>query len=177
MSRSSRRRPPGGSEVCALALLCLSLVAPAAARAGDCDRFHDPRYVYEAEIVEVIDGDTIVADIDLGFRIWLRHESLRLWGVDTPEVRGAEKAAGLEVRDLVASWLPVGQKTLIRTLEDNVGGDRTGSLHRYLVVVCPEGWSESVNARLLREGLAELSTGSKKELAEAIAFFGLSEAE
>jgi len=71
--------------------------------AGDCSNPHDPRYVYAAEVVRVYDGDTIYMDIDLGFRMWLREEPLRLWGIDTPEVRGEDKEAGIAVRDLVAS--------------------------------------------------------------------------
>ena len=135
------------------------------ARANDCSNPHDPRYVYAAEVVRVYDGDTIYMDIDLGFRMWLREEPLRLWGIDTPEVRGDDKEAGIAVRDLVASWIPEGTETIIRTLKDKDGEDRTGSFHRYLAIICPEGWSESVNARLLREGHAQISARSAKDRA------------
>lgn len=140
--------------------------------AGDCSSHHDPRYVYSAEIVEVYDGDTVTVDIDLGFRMWLRDEPLRLWGVDTPEVRGTEKPEGLRVQVLVRSWLPVGEHALIRTLKAKDGGDRTGTFHQYPVMICSDGWSESVNPRLLREGHAELSTNAERERAEIVAYFG-----
>ncbi|MCE6966950.1 thermonuclease family protein, partial [Cereibacter sphaeroides] len=42
-------------------------------------------YLYRADIVRVIDGDTVVADIDLGFSMWLRDQRLRLFGIDAPE--------------------------------------------------------------------------------------------
>ena len=41
-------------------------------------------YIYQATCTRVVDGDTIDADIDLGFRM-LRRERLRLLGIDTPE--------------------------------------------------------------------------------------------
>ena len=41
-------------------------------------------YTCKAKIVRVIDGDTVVADIDLGFRTWLHGEHLRLYGIDAP---------------------------------------------------------------------------------------------
>lgn len=43
-----------------------------------------PDYTYRAELLRVIDGDTIEVRIDLGFSCW--HVcTLRLDGVDTPE--------------------------------------------------------------------------------------------
>lgn len=39
---------------------------------------------YEATLVRVIDGDTIVVDIDLGFRVTSR-QPVRLYGINTPE--------------------------------------------------------------------------------------------
>lgn len=42
-------------------------------------------YIYRAEIIRIIDGDIVVAGIDLGFIVWLRRERLRLFGVDATE--------------------------------------------------------------------------------------------
>ena len=41
-------------------------------------------YEYNCKIVRVIDGDSIVVDIDLGFGLWIHGESIRLFGVDCP---------------------------------------------------------------------------------------------
>ena len=46
-------------------------------------------YYYRAQLKRVIDGDTIVADIDLGLRIWAHDQKIRLLDIDTPE-RGDE---------------------------------------------------------------------------------------
>jgi len=59
-------------------------------------------YVYEARVVYVTDGDTVRADIDLGFRMTARL-TLRIRDLDTPEIyrpsSEAEKVAGTNARD------------------------------------------------------------------------------
>jgi len=50
-------------------------------------------YIRDAELVRLIDGDTAVLNVDLGFDIWVK-KTVRLLGVDTPEVRGVESLAG-----------------------------------------------------------------------------------
>jgi len=42
-------------------------------------------YQYKTIIKRVIDGDTVVVDVDLGFFTWLRDLPIRLHGIDTPE--------------------------------------------------------------------------------------------
>lgn len=163
--------------VAAVTLAFVAAMPAEALAANDCERFHDPRYVFKAYIRKIYDGDTINVDIDLGFRVWLYKEPLRLWGIDTPEVRGASKEAGIAVRDLVRSWVPEGTEVLIRTLKSNEGVDRTGSFHRYLAVICPLGWSESVNARLLREGKAEIDATTKRERKEILKYYRWDEGE
>ena len=64
----------------ALACTLFSNPANAASPTPDCEP-----YLCKAEIVRVIDGTTVVADIDLGFRTWLRDEHLHLNRIDTPE--------------------------------------------------------------------------------------------
>ena len=39
-------------------------------------------YEYNCKIVRVIDGDSILIDIDLGFSHWIHGESIRLYGVE-----------------------------------------------------------------------------------------------
>ena len=55
-------------------------------------------YVYRARILRAIDGDTVEAEMDLGFSVRITKK-LRLYGIDTPEMRGEEKQAGKEARD------------------------------------------------------------------------------
>ena len=44
-------------------------------------------YQYKAKITRIIDGDTVDCDIDLGFKVILAKQRIRLYGIDTPESR------------------------------------------------------------------------------------------
>ena len=61
----------------------------------------DKPYVYDAKIVRIIDGDTFDFEIDLGFSIHVK-ERMRLYGVNTPEIRGPERQEGLKVKKYVS---------------------------------------------------------------------------
>ena len=52
-------------------------------------------YFYKAVITSVYDGDTCTVDIDLGLSTWIRGEKVRLYRSNAPELRGAEREAGL----------------------------------------------------------------------------------
>ena len=77
----------------------------------------DP-YIYRIrEIHKVVDGDTIDADIDLGFDISLTKR-IRLAGVDTPESRTAdanEKKYGLESKEWLKHRCECAKNILIKT--------------------------------------------------------------
>ena len=58
-------------------------------------------YKYNAEIVRVVDGDTVDAMVDLGFKIFKKIR-IRLYGINTPETRTRdleEKKRGLAAKD------------------------------------------------------------------------------
>jgi len=66
-------------------------------------------YVYNAKLLRVIDGDTVDALIDLGFDTWVKKR-IRLYGIDTPEVRTRDKeekkkgvAAKERLKEILAS--------------------------------------------------------------------------
>lgn len=44
----------------------------------------EPVYIYKAKVSNIVDGDTIDVELDLGFRITTRQR-VRLYGVNTPE--------------------------------------------------------------------------------------------
>ena len=78
-------------------------------------------YKYNAKIRRWIDGDTVVLDVDLGFRI--QHKiHVRLFGLDAPEVRGAEKESGKVVRDFCDDAWPPGFDVQL----DSRGTDKYG---------------------------------------------------
>lgn len=58
---------------------------------------------YRARPTRVVDGDTIDVLIDVGFDIAFSAR-LRVLGVDTPEMRGDEREAGLIAKTFVEDW-------------------------------------------------------------------------
>ena len=60
-------------------------------------------YTYGATLWRVIDGDTIIARVDLCFRTWIR-QTFRLRGIDTPEITCA---VGLKAKSEVKARLPL----------------------------------------------------------------------
>ena len=107
-------------------------------------------YIYKAEITRVIDGDTVEADIDLGFNTWRRGEHLRLARIDAPEVKGDERKAGLASKAALAKRIE-GRELFICTIKDE-----QGKFGRYLVEIYDGPENENVNDWMVREGLAEL---------------------
>lgn len=96
-------------------------------------------YEYRAAVEDVHDGDTIRVTIDLGFSIKQEHVTLRLYGINAPELRTRNAAgvlvdnpAGVAARDFLASLIPVGSQVYLRTVKD-----RTEKYGRYLSNVWP----------------------------------------
>jgi micrococcal nuclease len=51
-------------------------------------------YLYKVRLSGLYDADTIHVDVDLGFGVWLEHQTLRLYGIDAWEMRGEERPKG-----------------------------------------------------------------------------------
>ena len=60
-------------------------------------------FIYAANLIKIIDGDTIDAEIDLGFSTFVKKR-IRFLGIDAPETRTRdleEKQAGLKAKSRV----------------------------------------------------------------------------
>ncbi|MBW1809344.1 MAG: thermonuclease family protein, partial [Deltaproteobacteria bacterium] len=79
---------------------------------------------YPAELLRVIDGDTITVRIDLGFKTF-REETIRLRGIDTPELRTEE---GKEARQFVVEALETVKGLVVRTYKTDVYGRYVGDV-------------------------------------------------
>ena len=80
-------------------------------------------YEYNAKVLRVYDGDTIRVDLDLGFGIWMQNQSIRFKGINTPELRGDSKEAGIVSRDRVIELLDgAGNECVIKTSKDKQTG-------------------------------------------------------
>jgi micrococcal nuclease len=87
-------------------------------------------YFYKAKVTNVYDGDTITVDIDLGFNVILRNQKIRLFGINTPEIRGLERESGL----ISKKWLKekvLGKEIVLESIKDKTGkyGRILGILH------------------------------------------------
>jgi len=106
-------------------------------------------YTYRAYVMEVLDGDTFRAAVDLGFK-FTTVQDLRLRGIDAPVIQGAE---GRRAKAFVESWLKDNQGVvLVRTVKSD-------KYDRYLAdVFLPDGAeggkTRYLNQELLDEGLA-----------------------
>ena len=113
------------------------------------------RYVYAAKCVKVIDGDTLDLDIDLGFHVIIRQR-VRLRGIDTPELRGPDKARAEKARDEVACYA-MDVDLIIRTERD-----KTDKYGRMLADVWVDELVTSLSDHLVGRGLARRYDGGKR---------------
>lgn len=101
-------------------------------------------YVHNARVIRVVDGDTVDLSIDLG---WGHHKEdrIRLFGINAPEKRGAEKEAGMAASAELKRILPYQTDVRIESLglEDAFGRsistiyrrDDRLNVNRYMVEV------------------------------------------
>jgi micrococcal nuclease len=77
-------------------------------------------YTYNATVTDVYDGDTITVDIDLGLKIWVKKEKIRLARIDAPEIRGNQRKEGLKSRNYLRRRV-MGREITLITLKDKKG--------------------------------------------------------
>lgn len=112
------------------------------------------RFHYSADITGVYDGDSVTAILDLGLNIAIHKAKLRLYGINTPEMRGGTletKAKAVLARDFVRERI-LGKTVLVHTV-------KKGKYGRYLATIWEidgEGdpLPESLNDALIRLGHA-----------------------
>ena len=92
-------------------------------------------YQYKAFIKNVVDGDTLEIDIDLGLYVWIHGEKIRLYGINTPEVFGVKKDSaewklGNKASVFVKQVLKEKDEIIVETVKD-----KREKYGRYLAVV------------------------------------------
>jgi micrococcal nuclease len=116
-------------------------------------------YIRNAICYNVVDGDTIDINTDLGYHIWYKQR-VRLNGLDTPETRTKnllEKEAGLKVEQYIKSLI-LDQEITIKSIKDD-----KAKFGNYLVEIYLEDGTH-LNQHLLDIGFARLYEGEKKEI-------------
>ncbi len=113
-------------------------------------------YIFNAKVINVVDGDTIDVSIDLGFSIH-SHQRVRLAGIDTAELnspdsekRGLAQRAKLYLQNSILD-----RDVVIETYKVDKYG-------RYLADVFLNG--ECTNQKLLDENLAVYYDGGKRNV-------------
>lgn len=124
-------------------------------------------YEYNATVTEVVDGDTIVIDIDLGFDVMFTNQKVRLLGIDTPESRTSdkvEKVFGVASKDFVKKFVAgCKSKVIIRTHisegTDDSGREKFG---RLLGEIVNPDTKEVLNEQLISKNYAVRYMGENK---------------
>ena len=105
-------------------------------------------YRYNAELIRVIDGDTIEANVDLGFYT-RKRVTIRLYGIDTPETRTKdleEKEKGIAAKERLQDLLSDDKFILV-----SQGLDKYGRCLADVII----STGENANLILLYEGHAK----------------------
>ena len=120
-------------------------------------------FVYNCKLERVIDGDGFVlTEIDLGFKVKLANQSVRMAGIDTPESRInikrqperiPEKKLGLQAKERLKELLTGNIK--IKSLG-------RGKYGRLFAIPYDEDGND-ICAKLIEEGLAAPYWGGKKK--------------
>lgn len=110
-------------------------------------------YEYRVKkLMNVIDGDTIDVDIDLGFDISLARR-VRMAGIDTPESRTtdkAEKVLGLESKEYLKKMMKDAKTIVIKTeLPDS--SEKYGRILGWVYI---DGATKSINEQMIEDGYA-----------------------
>jgi len=74
-------------------------------------------YEYTIRVTRIVDGDTVDAEIDLGFNVRTKKR-IRLYGIDTPESRTrnkAEKKRGLAAKQRLQELLEEAEVVRLRS--------------------------------------------------------------
>tara|TARA_R100000234_G_C5002641_1_gene181061 strand:- start:1965 stop:2363 length:399 start_codon:yes stop_codon:yes gene_type:complete len=122
-------------------------------------------YTYNAKAVKVVDGDTIDAEIDLGFDIKIKKR-IRLAGINAPESRTrnlAEKKMGLASKKRLKEMLEgCANEFELESKELGKYGRVLGRLHISTLSGRDTITKVCVNDRLIEEGYAVEYDGGKR---------------
>ena len=112
-------------------------------------------YYVDNTQVTIVDGDTVRAQLDLGFD--LRYNAdVRLRGVDTPETRLiAQRAAGNKAKAFVSRWFSDNTKKTCRSFSwDKYGGRILGDFY--------DANGVSLSETIIKAGYGRPYNGEKK---------------
>lgn len=116
--------------------------------------------IYDCLLDRVIDGDTIVVDIHLGFDIWMKGQHIRINGIDTPESRTSDKIEqmfGILSKERVIELLTVKREHKI-LIDPHNDRDKYGRILGDIIL----SDTETLSSILIKEHLAVHYGGKSK---------------
>lgn len=113
-------------------------------------------YEYRCKVIRVIDGDTLALAVDLGCDVTV-NMTVRLYGINCPEMHGESKAAGEAARAFTRLWVmgmaDADEWLILRTYKD-----KREKYGRYLGTILPlDANQRSLNGSLLDAEHAEVA--------------------
>ena len=121
-------------------------------------------YNYKINLLRVVDGDTIDAEIDLGFDVSVKKR-IRFMGINTPESRTKdleEKARGLAAKDRVKQLLEGCENITLKSHGVGKFGRCLGEIMLDMVDGSDKLTLVSLNELLIKEGHAKEYHGGKR---------------
>ncbi len=111
-----------------------------------------PNYTYPAELVRVVDGDTVRLKVSMGFYTYT-EQNFRLLDINTPEIRGEERPDGLVAKQYVIDiFADAGNKCMVLSKKH---GKYRWLADIYLSLDDDKNYSLNLNKHLVLKGLAE----------------------
>ncbi len=105
-------------------------------------------YEYVANTIRVVDGDTVEAEVDLGFGI-VASFMFRLYEINAPEMRGPGKDKGKKAKEHLQSLVNKHEPLVVKTIKD-----KQGKYGRYLAILLSQEGSLNLNALMVADGHA-----------------------
>ncbi len=119
-------------------------------------QFPQRDYIYDAQLIRVLDGDTVEVKLDLGCDIRIDPMKLRMAGINAKDKRTVKgKAAIAYLQDL----FPNGSQVRVETIKDSK--EKYG---RYLGILHHPSLTRNVNAEMVAQGLVEPYNGVGKAI-------------
>lgn len=110
-------------------------------------------YEYNAVLLRIIDGDTVVVQLDMGCDVGLRM-TMRLNGIDAPEKNTEEGKAAIA---WLESKIPLRASVAVKTFKD-----KKEKYGRYRADLFLLGDATTLNLQMVEAGHAKLYAGGKR---------------
>ena len=110
----------------------------------------EQRFYYKAQVLNIVDGDTIDVSIDLGFDIRIKKR-VRVYGINAPEKNTNE---GVAAKKFTQDRLAIGSFIYIKTIKSSQDVDEDDKYGRLLGVIFFGEKNDCLNKLLLETGNA-----------------------